>query len=302
METDFAAITRAGVQLLAGRDGIQFVMPAGDDYQACIDFIRQMASDQLILWLRAMPGRDAVGELLGCSGVEDIRRIHLQTKGLQAPTRLSVLHQLRTLSADSAVAFDFSGMVELEELGGVWSEQWTGLEYCSALRSLHVSAFRRKTLEGLPRLANLASLTLIQTSLVSCQGMEAATELEELSVSYARGLRDITALASLPRLRRVEFESCRNIVQPEVLGSLPALEFLLLKRFGSLPSLSFIEGNKRLHGLALIDSKPADMDLGVCLRHPTLRRLGATGFKGAMPPVAEVERQLEARLSHEHDA
>lgn len=286
----------AGVNLLEGRDGIRFVRPSKTDYQPCVDFIREARDDKLILWLRSIQEHDAVEMLLRCNGIDDIRRLHIQTKALAGIERLSSL-RLRTFSADDAIAFDFSGMSELESVGGVWSEMWSGLDHCPSIRRVHVSAFKRETLEGLSWLSSVKELTLIQTGLRSLKGVDAASGLRELSISYARLLRNIGSLAGLDGLRRLELESSRKIEDFADIGSIPGLEFLLLKQCGALASISFIERNLHLVGLALIDTKVTDLDLSYCLTHPTLRHFGATGLRGATPSVSEVETSLSARRS-----
>ncbi|WP_157956466.1 hypothetical protein [Dyella sp. C11] len=284
-----------GTTLLDGRDGIRFVKPSGSSYQPCVDFIRHSADDKLILWLQAIPDHDAVAMLLSCDGVEHVHRVHVQTRHLEDPSRLSSLHHLRTFGADDAIAMDFRHMARLWALGGVWSEHWQGLEHCTSLRSLHVSAFQRKSFESLPLIEQYEDLTLIQTRVASLRGLEQASKLTHLSISHASALVDISALGSSKSLRRVEFDGCRKIHDFSVIGQLEQLELLSLHRCGTIASLGFIRRNVHLRGLGLIETRPADLDLSPCMDHPTLRHFGATAFRGATPSVRNVEKALEAR-------
>ncbi len=281
--------------LLDGRNGVRFVQSAGAAYQPGIDFILAHPDDELILWLRSIPGGDAVGILLACRGVERLKRIHVQTKGLNAIERLSALSALQTFSADDAIAIDFSGMTHLNSLGGVWSDAWTGLDQCADLRVIHVSAFNRRSLEALPNRRGLESLTLIKTTLRSLSGIESSIGLRDLSISYAPSLRDISALVELDSLRRIEFDSCKNVGNFDALGALRGLEYLMFKRCGRIASISFIQRLRDLQGLGLIETKLLDQDLTYCTTHPTLRHLGATSTRGLRPSVREVKLALSER-------
>jgi Leucine-rich repeat (LRR) protein len=285
----------SGVRLLDGRDGVQFVMPDGAGYQPCVDFIRSSQNSKLVLWLRAEDGGDAIALFLRCVGVDHVQRLHIQTKGLDGFEGLSSLRHLQAIGIDSDIAFDFSQMPQLESVGGVWSEKWTNLDKCGVLKRLRVSAFNRKSLEDVPCAETLEELSLIQTRLQSLKGIEAAGNLQELCISYGPSLLDISGLAFLGRLRKLEIESCKKVKNFEEIGRVAGLETLLLKQCGTLPSISFIAHNTHLIGLGLIDTKLADLDLSYCLKHPTLRRFGATGLRGTKPSVAEVEKTLAAR-------
>lgn len=284
-----------GFSLLDGRNGVRFVQPTGVAYQPCIDFILTNPDEKLILWLRSIPGDDAINALLRCRGVEHLKRIHVQTRGLNAIERLSALSALQTFSVDSAVAVDFSGMKHLTAVGGVWSETWTGLDQCAGLRDIHVSAFNRRSLEGLPNRRGLESLTLIKTTLRSLGGIESSTGLRDLSISYAPSLRDISALGKLNSLRSLELESCKKVESHDALGVLQELEYLKFVRCGCIASISFIQGLKALIGLRLIETKLADRDLTHCITHPTLRHLVSTPARGLLPAVHEVELALSVR-------
>lgn len=278
-----------------GRDGVQFVMPDGASYQPCVDFIRSSQNGKLILWLRAEEGVDTIALFLRCDGVDQVRRLQIQTKGLDGFERLSSLRHLQTIGIDSEIAFDFGQMSQLESVGGVWSERWKNLHKYGVLKRLRVSAFNRKSLEDVPCTETLEELSLIQTRLQSLKGIEAARNIQELSISYGPSLQDISGLAFLSSLRKLELESCKKVQNFDEIGRVSGLETLLLKQCGTLPSTSFIAHNTHLIGLGLIDTKLADLDLSYCLKHPTLRRFGATGLRGAKPTVAEVEKALAAR-------
>jgi len=283
------------VQLMDGRDGLKFVSPTTSGYQPCVDYFKEHRGQKLSLMLRASPGSDAIADLLACTDVDLVERLHVQAKGLVDIQRLSNLTNLKSFTVDVEIRFDFSRLSRLEFVGGVWSAGWVGLEHCKLLRDLHISSLKRENLMSFPGLKALEKLIIITTSLKSLQGVEEAQGLSVLSISNARHLSDIQSVTKLEALRSLEFDSCKKIERIEMLGEVRGLQYLKIFRCGSIPSLSFISRNSSLLGLGIVETKVEDLNLQYCIDHPTLKHFGSLAMKGANPSVREVEGVLARR-------
>ncbi|HEY9134142.1 MAG TPA: hypothetical protein VIM98_20520 [Dyella sp.] len=282
-----------GVRVTKARDGY-FVAAAGANYQACVDYIVQRPGEQFTLEVKALPGVDAVKQIVDCVGVDQVKRIHVWPHELANVQRLSKLTWLHQISFTGAVAFNFTGMRRLERIGGVWSRAWQGLESVATLRSLRLSAYYAKDLAELP-LRYIRDLTLIQPTISTLQGIETAKDLESLRLAHASRLKDIGSIESLRRLREVEFKNARGVIDLSPLGCVESLQSLTIEGCKMLLSLAFIGRLPNLEYLTVLDTLLADKSLSACTRHATLRHFEANGLRGARPTIQEVKSWLDDR-------
>lgn len=283
----------SGVRVTKARDGY-FIAPGGADYQACVDYIVHRPGEQFTLEVKALPGVDAVRQIAGCTGVEQVKRIHVWPHELENVQRLSRLTWLHQISFTGAVAFNFTGMRRLERIGGVWSRAWRGLESITTLRHLRLSAYHARDLTELP-LRYIRDLTLIQPTISTLQGIEVAQDLESLKLAHASRLKDIGSIESLQRLREVALKSSRGVIDLSPLGCVESLQSLSIEGCKMLLSLAFIGRLPKLEYLAVFDTLLADKSLSACTRHTTLRHFEANGLRGARPTIQEVKSWLEER-------
>jgi len=140
------------------------------------------------------------------------------------------------------------------------------IDNCPQLRSL-------AGMEKLPRLAQLfvSYSTLIQdyqpitkskqlkclylcvdektTSLDFLKGL---TELEELTISGNKNLRDFSAINSLPNLRRLRVQRCEHIQDVTFLAGVPNLRSLVIRNCCELTSLEGISGISSLREVHIV--------------------------------------------------
>jgi len=108
--------------------------------------------------------------------------------------KLKALKYLRSLSSTRALK-SFEGIADLP-----------------ALRELRVGGCHLPTVEGLGRLPNLRLLLLnLMPKLESLKGIEGLPILEELDVTQCGGLREVSAISTLKKLKKLELAFCPHI-------------------------------------------------------------------------------------------
>lgn len=128
-----------------------------------------------------------------------------------------------------------------------------------------------KTLSGFLPKENLKELSINASSIKSLEGIEVATKLHTLNLSYNRSLVDISHLRYLSEsLVRLEIEACGKIQDFSVLSELSNLEFLTLKGSNVLKDISFLKCLPKLRNLHLT-MNVEDGDLNLCEQVPYVR-------------------------------
>ena len=125
-----------------------------------------------------------------------------------------------------------------------------------------------KTLTGsIPNKA-LEYFTICQSSVCSLEGIEDASKLCWLELSYNRHLTDISALKYLSNsLKYLDIQMCGKIRDFSVLCELHNLEFLTLRGTNSLQNLSFLKEMPKLKNFHLT-MNVADGNLSLCEKVP----------------------------------
>ncbi len=117
-------------------------------------------------------------------------------------------------------------------------------------------------------LPNLKSLTLLQCSTKTLDGLEHFSRLQELNLWYMRKLFDISALSSLSHtLRSLSIENASKINSFDCLNDLINLEYLRLSGNNELDSVSFLQDMEKL--ILFYNTMPIiDGDISACLNVP----------------------------------
>lgn len=128
-----------------------------------------------------------------------------------------------------------------------------------------------KTLSGFLPGASLKSLDLSQSPIESLDGIEIATQLQRLELSYNRRLKDISALCAVKdTLAFLAIENCGKITDFSVLAELSNLQFLTLKGSNMLKDLSFLDSLPKLKNFHLT-MNVTDGDISRCCQIPYVR-------------------------------
>jgi len=232
-----------------------------------------------------------------------IKKAIVVAEDIQFLKRCNSLEYLWILPAITVNEFDYSPIYEMpnikwlqcETIYGPGEEKVTTVDYSHfhKLKRLgitggkgHINVHTAETVEslffefGFPNAKNLTGFipgkslerfSIIQSPIQSLDGIEVASQLLRLDLSYNRRLTDISAIGNLSEtLKYLEIDTCGKISDFSVLKDLHKLEFLILKGSNTLQDLSFLKAMPKLKMLHLT-MNVNDGDLSLCEHLPYAR-------------------------------
>jgi len=164
---------------------------------------------------------------------------------------------------------DYSHFPSLQCVYARGAKGHRNLESVKGLRHLYLGQGQpaSKALTGFD-FSELEKLDLCQSPIRSLNGIDQATCIQKLSLSYCRSLEDVVALVSVGEtLTSLEIESCGKIKDFSWLYHLPNLENLVLFGSNTLPNLGFLESMPNLKSFRFT-MNVLDGDLGLCQNIP----------------------------------
>lgn len=212
--------------------------------------------------------------------------------------RMGLLEELRLgVRTRGRADLDFSGLTRLRAVGIDGHPDLEALAGLSQLQRLRIDGSRWVDLEPLRGLASLRSLELASSrTLQTLTGIEQLTELTQLGVYLHPKLADISAVADLLALRRIDFEGCGAVDSLERVANLGELRSLAIDNSGDVRSLGPLAGLTLLESFfAVASTNVLDGDLTPLLSLPELRRFGMRSRRHYRPTVAEVHAHVGAR-------
>jgi hypothetical protein len=158
------------------------------------------------------------------------------------------------------------------------------------VESLRLSGDSPKDLTAFNAWTSLRSLAVWRSALTSLRGIERYRRLEELSITNARVLGDISAVAGLPALRGFEIENwdrADRTLDLTPLASLPALAQLKIRGLPAEQSFAALSTFSTLERLDLHDlftsgfelDEPTPEQAAILFAHPGLTKLGYKGIE-----------------------
>ena len=168
---------------------------------------------------------------------------------------------------------DYSRFCGLKRLGVDGAKGHINVQHADGVVSLGLySGFPdSKSLAGNIPGRSLENLRIIESPIITLDGIEAASGLRRLELHYNRRLTDISALGKLSEtLEYLEIGVCGKIKDFSVLKELKNLKFLILKGSNILPDISFIREMPDLRVFHLT-MNVEDGDLSLCENLPYAR-------------------------------
>lgn len=171
---------------------------------------------------------------------------------------------------ENVSTIDYSRFPRLERLGVIGEKGHLNVHAAEKVVSL-IFDFgfpNAKALKGFICGKELKSFSINQSQIQSLEGIEVASQLCRLELSYNRNLTDISSLRHLNQtLRFLEIDTCGRITDFTVLKELHNLEFLTLKGSNILQDLSFLKEMPILKNFHLT-MNVIDGDLSLCEHLP----------------------------------
>lgn len=162
---------------------------------------------------------------------------------------------------------DFSQIFGLESLKINVNRGTLNFNRIETIKSLEIGDFTGTTrdLTDLFVSTELDTLQLLGGKTVSLSGIEKATKMQYLYISYNRSLEDISALSKIKHsLKSLNIFNCARIKDFSVLYELENLEKLEIWGSNTIPSLDFVKHMPNLKTLFL-EVNIADGDITPCL-------------------------------------
>lgn len=282
------------VKVIDGAKPWVFAYLSDDDFSEAIDYALSHEHAYLRIDFDSLSPH-GVNRLYSDPRVSQLQYVHVVSADL-SPDCLSNFTWLRHISFAMPVdKFDFSRFRYLQQVGGVWTKGWYGLEKCPDLVRFRVSKFKG-SISDIPNLAKLERIDLIQTTIVSLSGLEQAGKLKIFEISYAGKLHSIRAIAGVAStLERLVFDRCKNIEDVKTLQALSNLAWLSITDCGQISSIDFLEGMGRLHTFITVGTKVLDGDMTPILKNKSLRYVAAENARHYHPQTGVVVEAIRAR-------
>jgi|ERR1043166_1267868 Leucine-rich repeat (LRR) protein len=259
--------TPEGFKILIRTDGSKEFMIDSDRLEACVEYIKR-TNIRLI----------GINSFLGYkkNEINFLTELADYVEGVIIPeafSDISVLNSLRKLKtlgfADNKTSIiDLSNFPFLATLACDYSPRLKGLEACEELSSLTLSGYKSDdhTVEEIPPLSSLVTLSLFVTNVRSLVGIGRFPLLKELKVFRAKRLEDISELRKVSRtLTTIEFDSCKGIRDYEILSELSKLKKLIISNSGEIASLDFVRDLHNLEFVSFVGTNIKNGDLSPCI-------------------------------------
>lgn len=197
------------------------------------------------------------------------------------------LQDLRELSVHDYARLDLTRTPKLESLFVTDGPELTGLENLPHLQRLQAWAWRRSDLSGL-HLPRLTSLTLIQATIRSLQGLGHLLSLTKLELSHCRNIASVDTVP--PGLRTLRVVSCPRFDDFTFLAGNSSIDFLFMS---GVRSLEFVPSMRALTRIGF--GEVTGGDLAPLLQSPCLREAFFASRKKYRPSHDEIQRALAQR-------
>jgi protein phosphatase 1 regulatory subunit 7 len=258
------SVQQDGFNFLKYPDGRLFLSVESDRLQDCLSYCQR--KQVRFLHISEFHGFH-LGDVSFLNECPKVLGIHLQGYRF---TDLSGLYHLKHLTFLSAVIdlpqeLDLSRFPELEELYADWHpRRMVGLYACPKLKRLWLRKYKPQSrrLAEIGTAPALEALQLIQSPIVSLDGIESLYRLREFVAHYCSRLKDIGPItARSDTLERLRLDNCKNIEHHDCVVKLKKTKYLAFCHDGPIPSIGFVRQMPQLEFFAFVGTDVVDGDM-----------------------------------------
>ena len=160
---------------------------------------------------------------------DDFKIVNLKDGGV-----LSDMQSLVYLSLAHPIEIEWGKLVNLESLVLYSDKYIRGLSALKTLRELLMVAVGQEGFQEITALDNLDNLDIRGRRLEHLNGIQSMKSLSSLTIWYANKLYDMSPIASLPNLKTLHVECCKNMTDFSPLKGNNVIEKLTIDRVDSL--------------------------------------------------------------------
>ena len=179
---------------------------------------------------------------------------------------LSDMQSLISLSLEHPIEIEWGKLVNLESLVLDSDKYIRGLSALKTLRKLLMMSMGQEGFQEITALENLDNLDIGGRRLEHLNGIQSMQSLSSLTIGYASKLYDISPIASLPNLKTLHMERCKNMTDFSPLKGNNVIEKLTLDQ---VESLDFVPQMQSLYAIKFFNC--IDGDLRPLLESRTLK-------------------------------
>ena len=179
---------------------------------------------------------------------------------------LSDMQSLISLSLLHPIEIEWEKLVNLERLVLDSDKYIRGLSALKTLRKLLMMSMGQEGFQEITALENLDNLDIGGRRLEHLNGIQSMQSLSSLTIGYASKLYDISPIASLPNLKTLYVERCKNMTDFSPLKGNNVIEKLTLDQ---VESLDFVPQMQSLYAIKFFNC--IDGDLRPLLESRTLK-------------------------------
>ena len=179
---------------------------------------------------------------------------------------LSDMQSLISLSLLHPIEIEWEKLVNLERLVLDSDKYIRGLSALKTLRKLLMMSMGQEGFQEITALENLDNLDIGGRRLEHLNGIQSMQSLSSLTIGYASKLYDISPIASLPNLKTLHVERCKNMTDFSPLKGNNVIEKLTLDQ---VESLDFVPQMQSLYAIKFFNC--IDGDLRPLLESRTLK-------------------------------
>lgn len=179
---------------------------------------------------------------------------------------LSDMQSLVYLSLEHPIEIEWGKLINLESLVLYSDKYIRGLSTLKTLRKLLMVAVGQEGFQEITALENLDSLDIGGRRLEHLNGIQSMKSLSSLTIGYASKLYDISPIASLPNLKTLHVERCKNMTDFSPLKGNNVIEKLTLDQ---VERLDFVPQMQSLYAIKFFNC--IDGDLRPLLESRTLK-------------------------------
>ena len=147
---------------------------------------------------------------------------------------LSDMQSLVYLSLEHPIEIEWGKLVNLESLVLYSDKYIRGLSALKTLRELFIVAVGQEGFQEITALENLDSLEIGRGRLEHLNGIQSMKSLSSLTIWRASKVYDMSPIASLPNLKTLHVECCKNMTDFSPLKGNNVIEKLTIDRVDSL--------------------------------------------------------------------
>lgn len=220
---------------------------------------------------------DSIDFLVNCPSLEHLRiRPPISFNGVFDFSPLYAMPKILSLSVQNKYGsqnqhlstIDFSRINGLIDLFVSVNQGTINYSNIDTLKSLRIVGYKGKqrNLSGMFCSKELDTLSIMQSNIISLDGIEVSDKMQCLYLCHNKSLRDIEALKKVKHtLRALRIENCPQIQDFSVLSELEHLELLELTGSNAIDDIKFIEEIKSLKTF-VFSVNVRDGDLSPCLK------------------------------------